>query len=1630
MKFIKLTLFWFLLLLATDALAEFSCTAVTEVPQIECEALVALYDSTDGPNWSDAETNDWLVTDMPCSWTGVTCRGGSIVEIIRDRKQLNGSIPVELGSLAKLKKLYLGSNDLSGNIPPELGNLTNLQELRLYSNQLSGNIPAELGNLINLHELNLFVNQLSGSIPIELADLANLTRLQLNKNQLDGSIPEELSNLSKLRELDLSYNELSGDIPAELGNLVDLYSLSLQDNELSGNIPPELGNLAKLRSLLLFGNQLSGSIPSELGNLTNLRSLILNANQLSGSIPNELANLVNLTGIQLDGNRLTGNIPAWLGNLVHLRTLRLHSNQLSGGIPPELGNLANLNYLYLDSNPLGGSIPIELGNMSSLYYLSLDHSQLRGSIPKEFGNLTNLGYLHLSANQLTGTIPEELGNLSNLKRLWLHSNQLSGSIPAGLGNLVDLSELYLSGNQLSDSIPVELGNLSNLQKLWLYSNQLTGDSPAASMAIWLSGLSEIHIYNNCLSPSDSQIQSILTSKDSDWASTQNKCPANTPPTASNVVISGTLQEDQTVTSTYTYNDADGNTETGSTYQWQHADDAQGTNTTNISGATTQSYTLATADIGKYVMFCVTPTDGTDTGTETCSALVGPVASTVAAGRGTAEDPYQITSCLQLQNINASAYSVLNHDIDCSDTVNWNDGAGFKPISSFRGYLDGQFHQISNLYIKGSFHYMGMIAQASGATIANVQIVDADMTNTSTSLSRDGILAGYLQNYSYVINSASSGTIRGYRVGGLVGRADKSYILSSKSSAEVFSTRGFSGGLLGVLGCDNFGLVKNAYATGTVHNTSNRTGGLVAQAGCIFGYSSPHIENAYYAGSIENGGGFVGHLDTGSAVTYAHIENAFAASNQPTGDAFVDYANAQSSGLNNYWLNTPDNPANPGSLSEPPIAITAVDYFYFGSNEPMASWDASQWYFSSTDYPKLKWESGVCDNDSCPLPTANIAPQINIIRPSGISDFANETYTIQWRDYEPDDKATISFFYDTDNSGEDGILIVNNLTEQGRTGTYSWDTSSIPAGDYYIYAVIDDGVNAPVVDYSVGMVTIFRSDSTTVVGSGIAEDPYQISNCFQLQNMRTQLSAHYILTSDIDCSDTVNWNGGSGFEPIGGNGASYYRGSFDGQNHTISNLYINRSITTEGHHYVGLFGQVGGSLANLTLANVNINGSSDSSTSYVGALTGYMLYNLISNVHVISGKVTSTHIAGGLVGYMLVDEEQGVENSSSAASVTVNLADAEGYAIKIYAGGLVGGVNANCGEVGQGGDIKMSYAIGSVNVNINNSTGINPRIGGLVGTLVDGTCGGDIFNSYSLSSVTVTLNNVTTYYQGLHIGSLSGRAHRDMIDSSYAAGTISYTITGRQPLLQVGGLVGDEHNSSATNSYWDTQITGISTSALGSGKTTTELQNPTSNTGIYSNWDTSLWDFGTASQYPQLRLNQPVVNNPPNVTNVTVSGILQTAQILTGDYLYNDSENDPENGSTYRWQRADNDSGDNTITISDATAQSYTLVSADTGKYVRYCVTPSDGTNNGTEACSEWQLVSTSDTGASRFNLNKAGNGFGSNRVKPTAQTEWSITCRTTCNQPRVSCGYRTDLNCLCQTRVSIYRMAMRQWRKQ
>ena len=286
------------------------------VPIAEREALVALYDATNGAGW--ANSTNWLgAPGTECEWYGVTCDASeaTVTKLVFYSNSLIGEIPSALGSLTGLTELSLPYNGLSGSIPPELGTLTALVWLSLPANDLSGEIPPELGRLKSLEYLGLHYNELTGEIPGELGDLTSLEKLELHTNQLVGMIPPQMGNLASLEYLFLDHNQLSGAIPRELGNLTNLRQLSLWDNHLTGAIPASLGTLVNLELLYLLKNRLGGEIPAEIGNMAALEYAWFHANRLTGEIPSDLVDLSNLRYITLGHNALRTDDPNLLAFL-------------------------------------------------------------------------------------------------------------------------------------------------------------------------------------------------------------------------------------------------------------------------------------------------------------------------------------------------------------------------------------------------------------------------------------------------------------------------------------------------------------------------------------------------------------------------------------------------------------------------------------------------------------------------------------------------------------------------------------------------------------------------------------------------------------------------------------------------------------------------------------------------------------------------------------------------------------------------------------------------------------------------------------------------------------------------------------------------------------------------------------------------------------------------------------------------------------------------------------------------------------------------------------------------------------------------------------------------------------------
>jgi hypothetical protein len=203
------------------------------------DALIAIYNALDGPNWTDpwditAPIETWD-TSFRLQFDEVTNR---VIHFEYSGAGLSGIIPPEVGDLSELTTLGLFGNDITGEVPSEIWALTNLINLVIGSQQsysafnpgtmtLSNGIPPEISNLQQLEWLNLNGIQLNLPLQPELYNLPNLFRLRLQDCGITGQLPSGFSTISDIR---VERNNFSGPIPAEILNTTGNVRLAVTNN--------------------------------------------------------------------------------------------------------------------------------------------------------------------------------------------------------------------------------------------------------------------------------------------------------------------------------------------------------------------------------------------------------------------------------------------------------------------------------------------------------------------------------------------------------------------------------------------------------------------------------------------------------------------------------------------------------------------------------------------------------------------------------------------------------------------------------------------------------------------------------------------------------------------------------------------------------------------------------------------------------------------------------------------------------------------------------------------------------------------------------------------------------------------------------------------------------------------------------------------------------------------------------------------------------------------------------------------------------------------------------------------------------------------------------------------------------
>ncbi len=445
------------------------------------------------------------------------------------------------------------------------------------------------------------------------------------------------------------------------------------------------------------------------------------------------------------------------------------------------------------------------------------------------------------------------------------------------------------------------------------------------------------------------------------------------------------------------------------------------------------------------------------------------------------------------------------------------------------------------------------------------------------------------SYSYGASSITTLTKK-YRseIGGLVGR-NEGYITFCHSSVNI-NGRGKTfeseeiGGLVGI----NVNSIMYSYATGNVSGNTE-VGGLVGWNETLsnpgdYGYG--YIEHAYAWGSVmadSNAAGLVG-LNSGS-IHYAYSIGKVTAINKvdalATGNVDSSYWNMETSGV---------------TSSEMGVGLTSEQMTHLSS-------------FDGWGDCKIAVDEEFCTLEDEILTETRDGGSIRYCKKSVWGNADGKTFPT-FTMYNNSFKELVLVAAPTASAKwtEEPVVSVVNADDVVPFGRWTNFNTENAAGDsiYYGYQI----------GYKAGKDTVWGAFSHVAVPNALT-----ISSYDELQKIGHHeaypLSGHYTLTADIDGSGKL-------FDPIGSMNEPF-TGTFEGKNHVIKNLTINKPLGDN----VGLFSALSyARLTDLTFENAKVNGS-----WLVGVAAGRVQNSYVKNVVSYNGSVVGDTYVGGVFGHL-------------------------------------------------------------------------------------------------------------------------------------------------------------------------------------------------------------------------------------------------------------------------------------------------------------------------------------------------------------------------------------------------------------
>ncbi len=470
-----------------------------------------------------------------------------------------------------------------------------------------------------------------------------------------------------------------------------------------------------------------------------------------------------------------------------------------------------------------------------------------------------------------------------------------------------------------------------------------------------------------------------------------------------------------------------------------------------------------------------------------------------------------------------------------------------------------------------------------------------------------------------------------------------------------------------------------------------------------------------------------------------------------------------------------------------------------------SWD----YHAGSDYEYTVTENGD-GSHTIALPAAFLMQNNLIIAAENDNNYEyfNCFYFVEGKNTKPggDTKIAVAgVTLDQDaltvNRGETAALTATVLPVNATNQKLSWQTgdSAIATVKNGTVTGIGEGETTVTVTTQDGGYTVQCTVTVTDVNKpAVAEDGYyEIATAAQLKwfadevnGGKPELNAR--LTDDIDLSSVCSKR--SPWTPIGDHASNKdYRGTFDGQNHKITGLYLeNKGTFNNGSsYYTGLFGLCDGA----TVKNLSVYGEAKAITRYVAGIVGRACgvsthrTTTIENCHnyvTLTGSPTNDQIYGH-AGVVATAQDAVIRGCSNQAEIT-------GY--EGYTGGIV--------AVASHGETTIENCWNTGNVHLRGWQTKFRGVGGIAGNLENTATVTNCYNTGKISFYyrTQRIAQAAGGLVGLVGGTSTSSSTNVTLTGCYSMGEISgeYDDNASMGAL-VGGIIGDKTTLAAEKCFY-------------------------------------------------------------------------------------------------------------------------------------------------------------------------------------------------------------------------------------